>query len=346
MQGHLIFYEKKVKCGCIFRKTTREKRAGRVAGIDQKKVAKCSPSGLPMVTRWHVQKKCPKEKGQISACKTTISFGQSAEHPWRQFILLFYTKQHKNTEGFANSNKKHYLCGVKRFLKFIVLVIVVAVGGFFLLSPLHVLMLKWGPVEHTPLMTLRKIEAKQAGKSYEERKQWVYLDAISPEMVRAVIASEDNLFVKHNGFSETGIRRALDEYKQKGRVRHGGSTISQQTAKNVFTSGRRNYVRKGFETWYTFLIERIWGKRRIMEVYLNVLEAGDGIYGVEAASQAFFRHPAKRLSRSESALIAVCLPNPRKMHPDRPSAYVRKRQEHIVNLMPKLGKIELEKLSD
>lgn len=213
--------------------------------------------------------------------------------------------------------------------------------AFLLISVLHVVITRKGHITWTPLMTIRKIEAKQQDKDYTARQAWVDIEQISPEMIRAVIASEDNLFLKHNGFSKRGIRQAIGEYKNTGHVRHGGSTISQQTAKNVFTTGRRNFFRKGMEVWYTFLIEHIWGKRRIMEVYLNVIEMGDGIYGVGSASEIYFRHSAARLSRKEAALIAVCLPNPRKMHVNRPSNYVRKRQQQIIVLMPKLGKIEI-----
>lgn len=213
--------------------------------------------------------------------------------------------------------------------------------AFLMLSVLHVVATKRGHISWTPLMTIRRIEAEQQDKVYKAHHQWVDFEQISPEMVRAVMASEDNLFLKHKGFSKRGIRQAIGEYRETGHVRHGGSTISQQTAKNVFTTGRKNFFRKGMEVWYTFLIEHIWGKRRIMEVYLNVIEMGDGIYGVEAASQSYFHHSAARLNRKEAALIAVCLPNPRKMHVDRPSTYVRKRQQQIIVLMPKLGKIEI-----
>jgi len=156
------------------------------------------------------------------------------------------------------------------------------------------------------------------------------------------MASEDNLFQVHSGFSERGIRQAVEEKLSNGEVRHGGSTISQQTAKNVFTSGRRTYVRKAVEVYYTFLIEKIWGKRRIMEVYLNVIEMGDGVFGAEAAAQQFFHKPAEKLTRREAALIAACLPNPRKMHADKPSSYVQKRQGQISALIPKLGTIDLD----
>jgi len=210
------------------------------------------------------------------------------------------------------------------------------------LSLVEVFCLQSGPIYFSPLMVRRPIEAFIDGKPYIHRYEWVDYNQISPNLVRAVIASEDNLFPSHNGFSERGIRQAIAERVETGKVRHGGSTISQQTAKNVFTFGHRTIFRKIRETWYTVLIETFWSKQRIMEVYLNVIEMGDGIYGAEAASTRYFHHSAKTLSRSESALIAVCLPNPRKYSVSRPGPYVRRRQTQILNLMPKLGPISLD----
>lgn len=208
---------------------------------------------------------------------------------------------------------------------------------------LAVLAMFKGRIWITPLMIRRNIEARHDGREAVCDYRWVDYEDISPNMTRAVIASEDNLFAKHNGFSERGLKQAWKEHKEKGKVKHGGSTISQQTAKNVFTSGRRTIVRKVRETWFTVLIETFWSKQRIMEVYLNVIEMGNGIYGAEAASQRYFHHSAKRLTNSESALITACLPSPRKYSVTRPGPYVRKRQGQILNLMPKMGRIELEK---
>lgn len=213
------------------------------------------------------------------------------------------------------------------------------VVGFVLFSLAQVLILRYVPVYYTPVMLRRQIEHR--GTAYSLQHQWVALDAVSPQLVRAVIASEDNLFQTHNGFSEEGIRNALREKREQGRVRHGGSTISQQTAKNLFTFGSRTYTRKGIEAYYTFLIEHLWGKRRIMEVYLNSAEMGDGIFGAEAAAEAYFQHPARHIDTKEAALLAACLPNPNRLHANRPSAYVRQRQQQILLLMPKMGKIAL-----
>lgn len=216
------------------------------------------------------------------------------------------------------------------------------VSLFFLLTVGEVLLYKYVPVRRTPLMVIRQVEARRAGTSLTVRKQWVTLDNISPELVRAVMASEDNLFLVHNGFSEQGLRNAVQEKINTGVVRHGGSTISQQTAKNVFCTPRRTYLRKAFEAYFTVLIELLWDKRRIMEVYLNVIEMGDGIFGAEAASLYYFHHSAARLNRAESALLAVCLPNPHRLSVAHPSAYVQRRQAQIMALMPKLGKIDLK----
>lgn len=213
------------------------------------------------------------------------------------------------------------------------------VVGFVLFSLAQVLVLRYIPVYYTPIMLRRQIE--HHGTAYDLQHRWVALDAISPQLVRAVIASEDNLFQTHNGFSEEGIRNAIREKKEQGHIRHGGSTISQQTAKNLFTFGSRTYARKGIEAYYTFLIEHLWGKRRIMEVYLNSAEMGNGIFGAEAAAEVYFQHPARHIDTKEAALLAACLPNPNRLHAGSPSAYVRQRQQQILLLMPKMGKIEL-----
>lgn len=212
---------------------------------------------------------------------------------------------------------------------------------------------KWvvGIVVALPLLSVVEVVALSKGKvpvtvfmlhrGGDYTYEWVEYEQINPSLTRAVIASEDNLFAKHNGFSERGIKQALKERREKGKVRHGGSTISQQTAKNVFTTGRKTYLRKARETWYTVLIETFWSKRRIMEVYLNVIEMGKGIYGAEAASKKYFKHSAKSLSNSESALLAAALPSPRRYSVTKPGPYMQKRQGQILALMPKMGRIEL-----
>lgn len=163
-------------------------------------------------------------------------------------------------------------------------------------------------------------------------------------MVTAVVASEDDLFMTHKGFRFKDIQKAYKANKSGKRLR-GGSTISQQTAKNVFTTGTRTWVRKGFETYFTVLIELLWGKERIMEVYLNVVELGKGIYGVEAAAQNYFYKSAKLLTNSEAALIAAALPNPRRYSIKNPGPYMRRRQSQIVQLMWNIGPVDFAKKS-
>lgn len=162
-------------------------------------------------------------------------------------------------------------------------------------------------------------------------KQWEPLSRIDRSMVSAVIASEDGNFCKHNGFDTVAIQKAMEENADGGRIR-GGSTISQQTAKNVFLwqgTGWTRYLRKGFEVWFTLLIENLWDKRRIMEVYLNVAETGKGTYGVEAAAQRYFRHSAATLNQVESARIAAALPSPKRRRVVAPTGFTRRHGNTI-----------------
>lgn len=207
---------------------------------------------------------------------------------------------------------------------------------FFLFSLLVVTVYKWVPVYFTPLMFIRSSEASAPGRKHE----WVPIEKISQAMVLAVVASEDNLFMTHKGFDRKQIRKAMEEAEKGGRKR-GASTISQQTAKNVFLWPGKTYFRKGLEAYFTVLIELIWGKERIMEVYLNSIEMGNGIYGVEAASQTYFSKPAIQLGRSEAALIAASLPNPRKRNPAAPSDYMLQRHSEILSLMRKIENIPM-----
>ncbi len=170
------------------------------------------------------------------------------------------------------------------------------------------------------------------------KKDWTSLDEISPNMQLAVICSEDQNFFQHHGFDFNAIEKAMEHNEKHKRVR-GASTISQQTAKNVFLYDGRNWIRKGFEVYFTFLIEVFWSKQRILEMYLNVIEFGDGIYGAEAASEEYFHIPAKKLSRAQAALLAAVLPNPRKYSAKNPSAYIRKRQQWILEQMTNWGEL-------
>ncbi|MEG1538962.1 MAG: monofunctional biosynthetic peptidoglycan transglycosylase [Muribaculaceae bacterium] len=209
-------------------------------------------------------------------------------------------------------------------------------------SVLAVLVLKFVPVYYTPLMFVRVLEQVGDGRSIKLNHDWVSIDDISPNMVQAVVASEDNLFMQHSGFDIKQIKIARKD-AEKGRRVRGASTISQQTAKNIFLWQGKSYIRKGLEAYFTVLIELVWGKERIMEVYLNSIEMGDGIYGVEAVAQSHFDKSARNLSRREAALIAATLPNPIKFNSQNPSNYMRKRQRQIVSLMGKIGPVNLEK---
>lgn len=188
-------------------------------------------------------------------------------------------------------------------------------------------------------MLVRCVGNMLSAETPEIQKRWIPIDSISPNLIQAVIASEDNNFQDHWGFDFEAIKKASKLNEKGGRMR-GASTISQQTAKNVFLWPDRTWVRKGFEVYFTCMIEVCWSKKRIMEVYLNVIEMGEGIYGAEMAAQTFFHKSAKNLNRNEAALIAAVLPNPRKWHPDTPTAYIKNKQQKILQAMIKVGKVE------
>ena len=204
----------------------------------------------------------------------------------------------------------------------------------FLLSLVSVIIFKWAPIPYTPLMAIRSYEYWN-DDNFKTIKHWTPLKEISPSMVMAVIASEDNRFEEHNGFDWIEIDKAIADGK-KGKRMRGASTISQQTAKNVFLTPSRSWIRKGLEAYFTVAIELIWGKRRIMEVYLNVAEMGRGIYGAEAAANELFKKTAQKLTTRESALIAATLPNPLRRKANNPSAYVSSRASDIEILMAKV----------
>lgn len=214
--------------------------------------------------------------------------------------------------------------------------------AFFTVSIVWVVIDRFVPVYFTPLMFIRIAQSLSSGEMPKVSKQWVPIDEISPNMVQAVVSSEDNLFLYHHGFSFEDMYKAF-EHNQKGKRIHGGSTISQQTAKNVFLWPGRSYVRKAIEAYFTVLIEFFWSKKRIMEVYLNVIETGNGMYGVEAAAMEYFGVHASQLTRNQAAAIAACLPNPRRFDAAHPSSYIRRRIAKISNIMTKIGPIDLDK---
>lgn len=207
-------------------------------------------------------------------------------------------------------------------------------------SVLAVVMYRYVPVYITPLMVIRAVEQKQADKPIKLKHKWLSLDKISHNMVQAVVASEDNLFMEHNGFDFDQIEKAIKEAKS-GKRNRGASTISQQTAKNVFLWNGGGWFRKGLEAYFTVLIELLWSKERIMEIYLNSIEMGYGIYGVEAVAKEHFNKKAAKLTKREAALIAATLPNPLRYNSANPSAYMRKRQRQIVSLMDKIAPVEM-----
>lgn len=210
---------------------------------------------------------------------------------------------------------------------------------FFGLSVISVLIFKWVPVPFTPLMVTRIIEFKLDGNDAIYSHKWVPLEEISPNLQKAVIASEDGNFLKHYGFDFKAMQKAFKN-NSKGKRLKGGSTISQQTAKNVFLWQGRSYIRKGLEAYFTVLIELIWGKERIMEVYLNSIEMGNGVYGAQEAARHWYRKEAIDLTKNEAAGIAAILPNPRKYKASNSSSYINKRKVKIMRVMRHLGKIE------
>ncbi|MBE9464557.1 monofunctional biosynthetic peptidoglycan transglycosylase [Dyadobacter subterraneus] len=205
---------------------------------------------------------------------------------------------------------------------------------FFAFSIIWVVVLKFVPVWVTPFMISRKIDAFRVDEDTKIYKDWESYDNISKEAALAVVASEDQNFPNHWGFDFDEIYDAMTEKRKRVR---GASTISQQVAKNVFLWHGRSYIRKGLEVYFTVLIELIWDKQRILEVYLNVAEMGKMTFGVEAASQRFYKKSAKDLSRYEAARIAAVLPNPVRFSIKNPSPYVNKRTNQIVRQMKYLG---------
>lgn len=203
---------------------------------------------------------------------------------------------------------------------------------FFISTITAVVIYRFMPVYITPLMVIRSVQQMFAGESPKWHHTWVPFDKISPHLPMAVIASEDNRFATHNGFDFIEIKKAIEENENRKRKR-GASTISQQTAKNVFLWPHSSWVRKGFEVYFTWLIELFWSKERIMEVYLNSIEMGKGIYGAQAAAKYKFNTTAAKLTAGQCALIAATLPNPIRFNSAKPSRYILKRQGQILRLM-------------
>jgi monofunctional biosynthetic peptidoglycan transglycosylase len=213
----------------------------------------------------------------------------------------------------------------------------VALLAWVLLTATPVLLLRWLRPLTSAFMVEARVAAWQAGaRDYHTDFRWVSLEQISPHAAIAVIASEDQQFPFHAGFDLNSIREAVRASEHGKRLR-GASTISQQVAKNLFLWPGYSFVRKGLEAYFTILIETLWPKERILEMYLNIAQFGDGIYGVQAAAQRFWHKPALRLSSAEAASLAAVLPNPLRLHAERPSHYVLARREWILTQMRELG---------
>ena len=214
---------------------------------------------------------------------------------------------------------------IKNILKWIVV-------AFFASTILSVIALRFIPVLVSPLMIIRCCEQVSEGREVKLSHHWVSIERISPSLPMAVMASEDARFLEHHGFDFKAIEHAAKrnmEHPEKQKL--GASTISQQTAKNVFLWPGRSWLRKGLEVYFTGLIELFWTKERIMEVYLNTIEMGEGIYGAEAVARDHFNTSAEKLSREQCALIAATLPNPRRFSSKHPSPYMKKRQQRILH---------------
>lgn len=227
---------------------------------------------------------------------------------------------------------------VRILLRIVILFLIVSVGS--------TIVFRWVPVPFTPLMLIRCVEQKAAGKEMVLKHDWVSLENISPKLQLAVVCSEDQNYLKHFGFDWGAIQKAM-KANESGKKLRGASTISQQTAKNVFLWPGRSYLRKGFEFYFTFLIEVFWSKERIMEVYLNSIEMGKGVYGAESAAQFWFKKTAKQLNKDESSAIAAILPNPLKFVANPPSAYVSSRKSWIKQQMSFWGnQLDYSKYND
>lgn len=239
----------------------------------------------------------------------------------------------------ANQNKNTRSGSRPKIVKKVTTILTKVFLWFLMVSVLWVLVYRFVNPPITLLMVQRNLERSAAGKKYKMDKKWVAFEEISDNMKRAAVSAEDQLFLKHLGFDLKAIEKAFAANKNSKKVK-GGSTISQQTAKNVFLWPGRSWLRKGFEAYFTLLIELLWSKERILEVYLNVIEMGDGIYGAEAAAQNYFGKSCTNLKRSQAALIAACFPNPRRWTPRRPTQYIKHRQFLIMKNMRRLGPLD------
>lgn len=230
--------------------------------------------------------------------------------------------------------KRNWKSWLKKGLRFLLFVAFI----FFFSSFGYVLYLRWFPPLTTPLLVIRAIEARspeQEKKEFTIVADWASYGSISKHAKLAVIASEDQRFANHGGFDYKAIQKAYSN-NRKGKKIRGASTISQQVAKNVFLWPERSWLRKGLEVYFTVMIETFWPKKRILEMYLNIAELGDGIFGVEAAAQHYYARSAENLTQAEGAMFAAVLPNPRKYSVKKPTRYILKRQAWIRKNMRRL----------
>ncbi|MFM2393641.1 MAG: monofunctional biosynthetic peptidoglycan transglycosylase [Bacteroidota bacterium] len=221
----------------------------------------------------------------------------------------------------------------RKFMKWIYKAVIL----FIILSIVSTILFRWIPVPVTPLMLIRVGQQAINGKELRLWKDWTPLEDISPSMQLAVVVTEDQEYLRHSGFDLEAIKKAFKSNQRGKRKMRGGSTISQQTAKNVFLWNGRNWIRKGLEVYFTMLIEIFWSKERILEVYLNIAEMGEGIYGVQAASKYYYGKDCSKLTKREAASIACILPNPRKYSPTKPGSYIQKRINWSLNQMRMWG---------
>jgi monofunctional biosynthetic peptidoglycan transglycosylase len=237
-----------------------------------------------------------------------------------------------------------YRAALKKYLKKIFRLLLILLAALFFSSFCYTLYLRWFPPFTTPLMLMRV-----TGKSDPQYQisgissQWINYSRLSSNMKLAVITSEDQRFSTHSGFDYEAIEKAIKHNRRSKRVR-GASTISQQVAKNVFLWPGRSYLRKGLEVYFTVMIEALWPKERILEMYLNVIETGNGVFGVQAAARKYFHEDASALSPAQAALIAAVLPNPRLYNAAKPSSYIRHKQAWIQREMKEIGKEYLDEL--
>ncbi len=220
--------------------------------------------------------------------------------------------------------------------------IILFIAAAFITSVLTIFIYRFVNPNITMLMLNKHYKALRDGKKSAINKDWVNLESVSPNMVLAAVAAEDNRFIEHWGFDFESIQKAMESNK-KGRRLKGASTISQQTAKNLFLWPRRSWLRKGLEAYFTIGMEALWSKKRIMEVYLNIAEFGIGVYGVEAAAKMYFNKPSSLLNKYQAAILTTVLPNPTKRNPSHPSAYMLRYQQRVLWNMANIRTVDFDK---